>query len=104
MHLVVAGADLPFSVDDETAVGELAGVIECHKVIAPADMSAGNKDLRDRRASVRAFDHGLPLRTAVVDGDLLIRDALGIEQCLGPPTIRTKALGVDFNKRHEPSF
>ena len=29
MHLVVAGADLPFAVDDETAVGELA-IVEAY--------------------------------------------------------------------------
>src|SRR5207253_430946 len=74
--------------------------LQRHQVFASADVHVADEDLRNGRSASGALDHQLLHLAAEVDRDLLILDALGLEQQFRPPTIGTEGLGVDLDNRH----
>src|SRR5712691_10308203 len=82
---------------------ELAGPVERHHVVAAADMLAVDKDLRHRPAAMRALNHlGAPLRL-LVEADLLVGDALLLQQRPGVRAIGAPPRRIHLYLGHSPS-
>src|SRR6185437_2808908 len=79
-------------------VVEPAIAIEIQKIVAAANMMLPNEDLGNRRAPVRPLYHLFPMLSSEIHRNLSIRDALGVEQCLGSPAIGAESLGIDFDR------
>ena len=66
----------------------------------PPTCCLADEDLRNRRPAIGALDHQLLHLAAPIHGDFLIFDTLLLEQRLGAPAKRAKALSVDLDNRH----
>src|SRR5579863_2087189 len=80
---------------------ELAGAIQGGEVVEAADMLAVDEDLRHASAPAGASQHLVALGRVFHDVDVDVRDALLLEQALGPRTIGAEHRAVDFDAGHD---
>src|SRR5712691_2769792 len=93
---------MPSCADAQLRV-EQAVAVERHYVVAAADMLAIDKDLRHRPAAMRALNHlGAPLRL-LVEADLVVGDALLLQQRPGVRAIGAPPRRIHLYLGHSPS-
>src|SRR5690349_11564759 len=82
---------------------ELAGAVEGVEIVAAADVLAVDEDLRHAGAAVGARDHFLALRAVLDDVDVLVLDALALQQALRTRAVGAEHRAVDLNAGHRVS-
>src|ERR1041384_1093987 len=79
---------------------ELAGAFERVQIVAAADMDGPDEDLRHGHAPIRSLDHFGAAPRASADIDLVVIDALALQQGFGSNAIRTIARRVNLDGGH----